>query len=375
MLSRRGLLKRGAAGLSMGAMAVPLKAAAGKAAVPQLVDKNATPETRALFLNLKKLARDKILFGHQDTTAYGVGWKRDANRSDVKDVTGSYPAVYGWEVGDRGSSSNASRIVDAFERGGVNTLSWHMKNPVTGRTSKDVSVKAVGQVLPGRKHHQRLKEQLDGCAKLLKGLKDSQGRLVPVVFRPWHEHTGGWFWWGQNTCTEQEFIALWRFTVTYLRDHHKIHNLLYAYSPTLGGRNSLRNYEAKRFPGYAFMDILGCDVYSTNEPASIQRVVTACRSVVTLADRQGKVPALTECGYVEGLHNSKRHDWYTASFLNPLKADPVARRIAWVMVWRNERKGHFWVPYPGHPAVKDFKKFYADPITVFQNDLPKMYSL
>lgn len=55
------------------------------------IDPKATRETKALFYNLRELAKSKLLFGHQDTTAYGVGWSVEEGRSDVKSVTGSVP--------------------------------------------------------------------------------------------------------------------------------------------------------------------------------------------------------------------------------------------------------------------------------------------
>ena len=60
-----------------------------------LIDGNATKETKALHQNLKKLSEKYILFGHQHATEYGHGWYGDENRSDVKSVTGSHPAVIG----------------------------------------------------------------------------------------------------------------------------------------------------------------------------------------------------------------------------------------------------------------------------------------
>ena len=60
-----------------------------------LTDIHATPETKALYYNLHKLSRQHILFGHQHATEYGHGWRGDKNRSDVKSVTGSHPAVIG----------------------------------------------------------------------------------------------------------------------------------------------------------------------------------------------------------------------------------------------------------------------------------------
>ena len=75
-----------------------------------LTDPQATPQTRALFHHLRELARSKLLFGHQDTTAYGVGWWAEEGKSDVKSTTGSYPAVYGWDIGHLGRDTNLDRV-------------------------------------------------------------------------------------------------------------------------------------------------------------------------------------------------------------------------------------------------------------------------
>src|SRR5688572_3581648 len=67
-----------------------------------LIDKEATKKTRALFENLKKISQKGLLVGHQDGDAYGTTWKEIPGKSDVKDVTGSYPAVHGWDVSKLG---------------------------------------------------------------------------------------------------------------------------------------------------------------------------------------------------------------------------------------------------------------------------------
>ena len=115
----------------------------------QLVDKNATRETKALYQNLKRISSEGFMFGHQDTDAYGVGWRKQDGRSDVKDVCGSYPAVHGWDVGK--SLANPMNIdsvsfdkmlnwiKQTYERGGINAISWHVDNPVT---KSDFSVNA-----------------------------------------------------------------------------------------------------------------------------------------------------------------------------------------------------------------------------------------
>lgn len=341
------------------------------ATAPQLVDAQATPETRALFLHLQQMAGRQILFGHQHTTCYGVGWNGDDLRSDVKDVTGSFPAVYGWDWGHPGTDHLATLMIEAFERGGVNTISWHMKYPVAGGTYQAAAQRNVKEVLPGGALHDQLKKELDGFAAFISSLKDRRGRTVPVIFRPWHEHTGSWFWWGTANATPEEFVALWRFTVTYLRDTRHVHNLLWAYSPSRTGVSNAADYTTNRFPGFAYIDIVGLDYYTTEDTGDL---VTLCRTLVELAGPEGKVPALTEFGWIDGFNNSKRNDWYTACFLAPLKRDPVASGIAWALTWRNESPRHFWVPYPGHPAEKDFRAFFDDPMTAFEDDLPDLYA-
>jgi hypothetical protein len=58
----------------------------------RLIDKEATKETIALYGNLKKLLQKGVLFGHQADLAYGMNWKYEPGRSDIRDVTGDYPA-------------------------------------------------------------------------------------------------------------------------------------------------------------------------------------------------------------------------------------------------------------------------------------------
>jgi mannan endo-1,4-beta-mannosidase len=60
-----------------------------------------------------------------------------------------------------------------------------------------------------------------------------------------------------------------------------------------------------------------------------------------------------------------------------LKADSTTRKLAYMLVWRNENErkkpGHYFAPYPGHPSADDFVRFYEDPFTLFEDDLPDLY--
>ena len=342
---------------------------------PGIVDQNATYETKALYLNLKKMMGKGIMFGHQDDTAYGIDWAYTPLRSDVKEVCGSYPAVYGWDIGDIGNPANLDGvgfdlmkllIKQAYKRGGINTVSMHIDNPVSGGDAWNVTG-AVDQILPGGAKYAEYKKLLDLVADFFTSLKGDNGELIPVIFRPYHEHTGSWFWWGQNNCSKEEFIALWQFTVTYLRDEKNVHNLLYAYSPN--GYISNAKY-LERYPGDDFVDVFGLDTYNLRNNDQKTEFVRQLNRVVLLAQQRNKIPALTEVG----LNKIPINNWWTEFLLKPIKSDSASKKIVYLLVWRNWTREHHFAPFPGHASVPDFLKFYQDPYTIFEDDLQDMYS-
>jgi len=347
-----------------------------------LVDAKATAETKALFYNLKNLSGKGVLFGQQDALMYGVGWKGEYNMSDVKLITGSHPAMLGWDLEsiakdgtEENQIQNAEKLkgycLQAFKMGGVNTLSWHVQNFVTGKNFYDTT-KCVSLILPGGKKHRDFIRSLDKVASLIKSLKTDKGVAVPVIFRPFHENTGNWFWWGKPFCTAQEYKTLWQFTVQYLRDKKQLHNIIYAYSPDRISGN-FENY-MERYPGDGFVDVLGFDNYydfkDLNDEQSIDLAVKSIGQICSYAISKNKVAALTETGQ-EKLVQPR---WFTTVF-NKIMNDAEASKISYLMVWRNAHTGHFYAPYPGQQSENDFKDFYNNPKTIFLKDLGNIYSL
>lgn len=161
-------------------------------------DKKATKETIHLYQHLRQLRQKGIMFGHQDDLAYGVGWKYQDGRSDIKDVTGDYPAVYGWELGhlELDSAVNIDSVPfdkmrhyirEGYDRGGVITISWHLHNPLTGKTAWDPAPGSVASALPGGTSHELYVKWLDKLADFFLSLKGENGEFIPVIFRPFHE--------------------------------------------------------------------------------------------------------------------------------------------------------------------------------------------
>ncbi|WP_207428753.1 glycoside hydrolase family 26 protein [Pedobacter sp. SYSU D00535] len=353
-----------------------------KAQSAGLIDGNATPETKALFSNLYHLSKKHTLFGHQHATEYGHGWMGDWDRSDVKSVVGSHPAVIGVDISglsglpEQVIRSNEDKlrknIVDTYHRGGVTTIAWHFSNPLSGGGfywKDSVSVPAVKYLIPGGKEHQKYKQILKGIADWAKTLRASDGTLVPVIFRPFHEFDGDWFWWGKAHCTAEEFKSLWKFTVSYLRDEQQVHNFIYAFSPDSKFTNEQEYLE--RYPGNEWVDMLGTDNYGDmgRDAYRLDLAAAKLKIVSKLARRNKKLAAFTETG-LESIPNST---WWTDVLLKVMKKS--RGRIAYVLVWRNDSRSptHYYAPFPGHPSTADFKKFYNHPYTLFEKDLKDIY--
>ena len=346
------------------------------------IDPSATRETVNLFNNLMEVSRDHILFGHQDDPAYGIGWAYEPGKSDCKLSAGSYPAVYGWELGglELGHKINLDDvpfdtmrdlIVESYLRGGVATISWHEYSPVSGKDSwadtEDTVNKTVEAIIPVGTHHEVYKEHLDKVAHFLNSLKTDDGTLVPVIFRPLHENTGSWFWWGEKHCTELEYKTLFQFTVQYLKEEHQLHHLLYSYSPS-GDFNTEADY-LKRYPGDDYVDILGFDQYRIKtSDKSGEGAILRMGILSDMAAERNKLYAFTETGD----YGLKTDNWFTEHLLPIINADEKTRGITYVLVWRNEERqvDHFFVPYEGHEQVGDFKKFRDHKVVLFEDDLP-----
>lgn len=334
------------------------------------IDPQATCATQSLYRQLAVLAQNQMLFGHQNTTYEGIGWKdREGllQRSDVWDGVGDFPAIHGFDFidGPNGYDIFTEHVKQAFLRGGIISFSDHFDNPATGGDPWDTGGSAVSAILdPDSEARLIYQAHLDEVADFFNHLSIGD-TVIPVIFRPFHENTGSWFWWGASLCEAEEFRQLWQFTVDYLRTEKEVHNLLYAYSPSHPASSG--GYGA-RYPGDEYVDITGFDYYA--EDAFGIGLLPHCQFVVSFAYAHNKVAALTEFGYRDGLHRALTPDWFTAELLNPIREDAIASHLAWALTWRNDRPEHHWVPLPGDLTFEDFQAFYEADFTVFARDLP-----
>ncbi|MFD5291446.1 glycosyl hydrolase [Streptomyces rochei] len=357
-----------------------------------MTDSRATAETRSLFSYLRDGRGKGILFGHQQTTEFGVTFdKADGVASDVRAGVGDYPAVFGWDMSDQGYGSSPGTpdekfttfvelIKDAHRTGAINTISAHMNNFVTGGNYGDTTGNVVQRILPGGDHNAEFTAYLDRVARLAHAIRDDEGNPIPVVFRPFHENSGSWFWWGAAHASPSQYIELWRYTVEYLRDTKHVHNFLYAYSPG-GGYGGKDDVYLRTYPGDNYVDILGYDNYDGTDGSQQWRnaVVTDLGMLARIAQERGKVSAFTEFGESGALKPNGQNGnlkWYT-QLLDALAADPDAARTSYMMTWTNFGTDQFFVPYPAlgplpeHELLPDFQQFAADEDSLFSSDLDR----
>jgi mannan endo-1,4-beta-mannosidase len=342
--------------------------------------KTLTPETQNLLKNLKVISEKGFMFGHQDDPLYGIGWEGDDGRSDVKSVVGDYPAVMGFDLGriELGSEKNIDNvsfekirqeIIRQYQRGGMITMSWHVNNPLTDGDSWDVKNEenAVASVLPGGQNHNKFLRWLQSAADFFNSLKTEDGTKIPIVFRPWHEHTGSWFWWGKDLCATEEYQQLWKMTVEFMQEKG-VNNLLYAYSPDIQGPGQIY---MERYPGDEYVDILGLDGYHRDNEAGIESFQNSLNTILSFMTDEGKKRnkpiALTETG----LEAIPIANWWTGVLLPIVDKYP----ISYVMVWRNarERENHYYAPYPGQVSADDFVRFSQSPKMLFAGDDFELY--
>ena len=343
------------------------------------VDDKLVISGKHMYEHLLAMSGKATMFGHQDAGVYGHGWMYITGKSDIKDVCGAAPAVYGWELGhlELGDSISLDSIFFnkiregiqyVYSKGGINTISWHLRNPWNNESAWNRNVGTVHAILTDDEVGAKYRSWLDELADFMLSLRNSNNELIPVLFRPFHEHTGSWFWWGHDNCTAEDYKSLWRYTVSYLRDEKQVHNLLYIYSPDRV--NSLEEY-LDRYPGDEWVDIWGLDLYHRDGSEKADEYISLVRN--TLAFMK------TECGtrhkpfvFSEtGLCELTMEDWFT----NVLYKAITPMYPAYVLVWRNayNMPQHYYAPYPGHPTCSDFTKFKNQSDILFLDEITNVY--
>jgi mannan endo-1,4-beta-mannosidase len=218
----------------------------------------AIPEARALLHYLASVRGKQLLSGQQERTP----WSGDSNEADfdyIKRETGRIPAVRGFDFmfytqGARGGRV-AERAIEWSRKGGIVHICLHWKTGSTAENQAFSTSKTDFDLLralePGTRDHEEFIAEMDIVAEELQKLQRAK---VPVLWRPFHEVSGGWFWWGAKG--PEAFIRAWRLMYERYTVKHGLDNLLWVYNPT-----SHHGGVEVWHPGHAYVDLVGLDIY------------------------------------------------------------------------------------------------------------------
>lgn len=229
------------------------------------VTASATPAARELLDLLYRLSGSGILAGQHNQPVHGSDWTHR-----LRKISGATPALWGQEIGfsapgtldgvDR-RPANLDEAVAWHRRGAVVTYTWHSVCPLDdepvefdGGIIRDIEAAEYDAILdPGSRLHSRWCAQVDVVAGLLARLQEQD---VAVLWRPYHEMNGPWFWWGGRPA---QLRALWRQLYDRLVHHHGLRNLIWVWNPN-SAYDSAAPF-APYFPGHDVVDALAVDTY------------------------------------------------------------------------------------------------------------------
>lgn len=330
------------------------------------VSKNANEETVALFNYLKSIYGKQTLAGQQ--------YSNEKEYEDLVYVTetGDLPALKGFDlIFSTGSQAMNDRMVDDAilwhtEQNGIVAMCWHWKVPVSMSDEnivgtafytdeiKDFSLEKA--VTPGTPEYEIIIKDIDTAALKLQRLEAAG---VPVLWRPLHEASGSWFWWGvssKEVLEKQLYQKLWYMIYDRFENYHKLTNIIWVWN----GQAKKAEVNANTY------DIAGIDVYPNTEDHSA--LTSSYKTLEKISD-ESKMLALTECGYIP----------------DPDEIYAADSEVKWLyyMPWNNEficavtGSGAIITNIDGTPSLNpdrassDFlKKVYADDRIITLSKLP-----
>lgn len=322
-----------------------------------LVNKNSTANTKKLYSFLKDSYGKYVITGQQcDGGINGNEFKA------IKNLTGDYPALLGLDLmkytpsrtafGE--SSSAVEKAIEFANKGGIVTFCWHWNAPTeylnstanspdgwwggfyTKSSKFDIANVMNGQDAKGKK---LLDRDIKEIAKQLKRLEKAG---VPVIWRPLHEASGGWFWWGAKGS--DAYKKLWKYLYNELTNTYGCNNLIWVYN----------GQSADWYPGDEYVDIVGEDIYPGNHVYDPQ--VSRFKQAISYGSKT-KITALTENGCI--------FDIDSAVSINAL--------WCWFMTWGGEftvNGSNYSEKYTEKSIIK---KMYASKYSLTLGSLPKIY--
>lgn len=315
----------------------------------ELQNKNATKEAKALLAYLESIRGKGLIVGqHTQTIEQRELWH-------IEKMTGKLPALIGFELLAYSPNINYETCDEAClkevyenrdtlqkayewaEKGAILTFTWHWYSPVGGRDkafyTKNTDFDARKVLEEGTEERKAFYADMDVMADLLQGFKDKN---IPILWRPFHELEGTWFWWGAQGMDVGR--KLFREMYTYYTEVKHLDNLIWVWN----------NPMPEGYVGDEYCDIVSGDFY----PPSHQHTSYKDRFETISSMTDKKMVALAELGVIPDIAAvvEDKLDWL------------------WFMMWSNE-----FVMTEDYTYAEEFKKQYNHEYAITLDKLPKIY--
>lgn len=339
------------------------------------VNNHVTRKTKALYHNLKVIQKsDSFLFGQEffNSFRYGSGSvSNDRTYSDCKATAGAHPAVLGsdfhyyLEKNETEKNYHLEAAKWAYQQGYVITFDWHISAPQTKSFNYSPAVANLATKIatdPSSEERRWYLNELDKAIGIINNELRVGNDTIPIIFRPWHEMNGNWFWWGSSAISSENFKKLFRHTIDYVKSRTK--SVLFGWTP-----NHPLNFDY--YPGDDYVDVIGLDYYEI-KPKELQNQLGA---LVDYAQSHNKIAVLSESG--NRVKTDEASLYWKNTVLPAIVNDPTgkSRKIAWLLTWINASWSFPYIPHSNSTpeAIQSFKEFKNSPNVIFGDRIPNMY--
>ena len=311
---------------------------------------NALPCVHRMMAYLGELSGKGILTG-QHTKTRGMEELRH-----IENITGKQPALLGfellayspninyWDTDDEcleEVEGNYGTLQNAWEwaaQKGIVTLTWHWFSPLGGRSkafyARNTDFDAGKALVEGTPENRALLSDMDVMAGLLRPFCQAG---VPILWRPFHEGDGDWFWWGAKGA--ETVKGLWRLMFERFTQKHQLNNLIWVWNSPV----------TECYPGDDVVDIISCDMYP---PAHQHTAHLDKLAQVKSITRQPKIALIGEIGTLP-----------SAEALAQEKAEWVS-----YMTWCND-----FCLTEDFTTNEALREMYEHPWAVTKEKLPELY--
>ena len=233
-----------------------------------LSNENAIESADELYQYLQSIEGKACLTGQQES--YWVDGP-DYEINHIYQNTGKAPAIRGFDFIAATFEDVTERALAWHEAGGIVTISWHTGIDFCSAfdESKTDDLNWEEAFTVGTDTYNALLEGMDRAVPYLKELEDAG---VPVLWRPFHEMDGGWFWWSKGGA--DNFVKLWQLMYSRYTDYWELDNLIWV----LAYSDNIETDKRLWYPGDDYVDIVGADSYSSDN-SRLELLYNTCNAI------------------------------------------------------------------------------------------------